>query len=53
MNELPEYKLERLFNAPRHLVWRTWTDPELLNEWYGPGAEPLSMNLIQHQRGNG
>ncbi len=41
MNKLPEYKLERLFNAPRHLVWRTWTDPELLNEWYGPGAETI------------
>ncbi len=39
MSELPTYRLERVFAAPRALVWRTWTDPELLQRWYGPGAE--------------
>lgn len=39
MSENPTYELERLFAAPRELVWRTWTDPELLHRWYGPGAE--------------
>jgi len=41
MNELPEYKLERIFDAPREMVWRAWTDPDLLNRWYGPGAETI------------
>jgi uncharacterized protein YndB with AHSA1/START domain len=39
VGDLPEYKLERIFDAPRELVWRAWTDPELLHRWYGPGAE--------------
>ena len=41
MNELPEYVLERTFDAPRELVWRAWTDPDLLHRWYGPGAETI------------
>ncbi|MFT5134712.1 MAG: hypothetical protein ACI9SC_003193 [Gammaproteobacteria bacterium] len=41
MSDLPEYKLGRIFNAPRDLVWRAWTDPELLHRWYGPGAETI------------
>ena len=39
MSDLPEYVLEREFDAPRELVWRAWTDPDVLQRWYGPGAE--------------
>jgi len=39
MSDLPEFILDRVFNAPRELVWRAWTDPEILHRWYGPGAE--------------
>ena len=39
MSELPEYVIDRVFDAPREMVWRAWTDPELLPRWYGPGAE--------------
>jgi uncharacterized protein YndB with AHSA1/START domain len=41
MSELPEFLVERTFDAPRDLVWRAWTDPDLLNRWYGPGAETV------------
>ncbi len=41
MTDLPEFVLDRIFNAPRELVWRAWTDPELLPRWYGPGAETI------------
>lgn len=41
MDDLPEYVIERQFNAPRELVWRAWTDPELLSTWYGPGVETI------------
>lgn len=41
MSELPEYKLDRIFDAPRDLVWRAWTDPEILHRWYGPGADTI------------
>ena len=41
MSELPEYKLDRAFNAPVELVWRAWTDPKLLHRWYGPNVETV------------
>jgi uncharacterized protein YndB with AHSA1/START domain len=41
MSDLPEYVLDRVFDAPRDLVWRAWTDPEILHRWYGPGAETI------------
>jgi uncharacterized protein YndB with AHSA1/START domain len=41
MSETAEYKLDRIFDAPRELVWRAWTDPDLLHRWYGPGAETI------------
>jgi uncharacterized protein YndB with AHSA1/START domain len=41
MTELPEFKFDRLFDAPREMVWTTWTDPELLAHWYGPGVTTI------------
>lgn len=45
MSDLPTYVLERVFDAPRELVWKTWTDPQLLPRWYGPGAETIVHHL--------
>lgn len=28
--------IERVFNAPRHLVFQAWTDPEHMSQWFGP-----------------
>jgi len=36
MSELPEYLIDRVFNAPREMVWRAWTDPELLHQVVRP-----------------
>ena len=41
MSELPEFVLEREFVAPPQLVWQAWTDPALLQRWYGPGVETV------------
>lgn len=41
MSDLPEYVFDRVFNAPRPMVWRAWTDPEILQTWYGPGVETI------------
>ncbi len=41
MSDLPEFILDREFDAPRELVWRAWTEPELLHRWYGPGVETV------------
>ncbi|MEQ3745461.1 MAG: SRPBCC domain-containing protein [Henriciella sp.] len=45
MTELPIFVMEREFDAPRELVWRTWTEPELLGHWYGPGVETVVHKL--------
>ena len=41
MTDTPEYVLDREFKAPRAMVWRAWTEPELLARWYGPGVETV------------
>ena len=28
--------MERVFDAPRELVWRAWTEPKHFARWYGP-----------------
>jgi uncharacterized protein YndB with AHSA1/START domain len=28
--------ITRVFDAPRELVWKAWTDPELVMRWWGP-----------------
>jgi uncharacterized protein YndB with AHSA1/START domain len=33
-----ELVIERVFDAPRELVWKAWTDPDLLMQWWGPKA---------------
>ena len=28
--------IERVFDAPRELVWKAWSDPEMAMRWWGP-----------------
>ena len=28
--------LTRIFDAPRSLVWKAWTDPKMMAQWFGP-----------------
>jgi uncharacterized protein YndB with AHSA1/START domain len=28
--------MTRTFDAPRERVWKAWTDPKHINEWWGP-----------------
>ena len=34
----PELNITRVFDAPRALVFKAWTDPERLQRWWGPKA---------------
>jgi uncharacterized protein YndB with AHSA1/START domain len=34
--EAREITMERIFDAPRELVWKVWTNPELIPQWWGP-----------------
>ncbi|MXU64594.1 SRPBCC family protein [Oceanomicrobium pacificus] len=51
MTDVPTYVLERNFDAPRALVWKAWTDPELLARWYGPGVETIIHALSVREGG--
>ena len=31
-----ELVIERVFDAPRELVWKAWTEPEAMMQWWGP-----------------
>jgi uncharacterized protein YndB with AHSA1/START domain len=31
-----ELVIQRVFDAPRELVWKAWTEPEHLRRWWGP-----------------
>jgi uncharacterized protein YndB with AHSA1/START domain len=36
MSNGKELVIERVFDAPREMVWRFWTEPELFMKWWGP-----------------
>lgn len=33
-----EIVISRVLNAPRALVWRAWTDPKHIMQWWGPAG---------------
>ena len=33
-----ELSISRLINAPRELVFKVWTEPEHVAQWWGPTA---------------
>ena len=35
-DQIHELELERILDAPRELVWRAWSDPENLKQWWAP-----------------
>ena len=43
-NEL-EIRIERVFDAPREHVFRIWTDPELIPEWWGDNTVVEEMDV--------
>jgi uncharacterized protein YndB with AHSA1/START domain len=34
-SDRPEFTLERTFNAPCQLVYKVWTDPQYVKQWWG------------------
>jgi uncharacterized protein YndB with AHSA1/START domain len=45
-----EIRIERVFNAPRELVWQAFTDPELTAQWWGRGNK-LVIERMEVERG--
>ena len=36
LGENRDFVILRVFEAPRDLVWRAWTDPQHVTQWWGP-----------------
>jgi uncharacterized protein YndB with AHSA1/START domain len=36
INETERMVITRVFDAPRALVWKAWTDPKYVMQWWGP-----------------
>ncbi len=38
-------EITRVFDAPRDLVWRAWTDPGMVAQWFGPSCFTSSVPI--------
>lgn len=47
-----EFRIERIFDAPREKVWQAWTDGTYLKEWFGPKGCPIDTSHLD-LRANG
>ena len=46
-----EIVLTRVFDAPRELVWKAWTDPRHLTEWWGPRGFTTTTSRMEVRPG--
>ncbi len=46
-----ELRLTRLIDAPRELVYRAWTDPELLVQWFTPAPYTTPSAILDVRPG--
>lgn len=44
--EKGELRIERVFDAPRELVFKAWLEPEQLSRWYGPAHVEVPQERI-------
>jgi uncharacterized protein YndB with AHSA1/START domain len=42
-NETERMVVTRVFDAPRELVWKAWTDPKYVMQWWGPKGFTASV----------
>jgi len=46
-----ELVINRVFDAPRELVFRMWTDPKHMAQWWGPRAHPSASVELEARPG--
>jgi len=46
-----EFVITRVFDAPRTLVWKAWTEPERLMHWWGPKGFTMSAARVDLRAG--
>ncbi len=50
-NEQREFVMERVFDAPRTLVFQMWSDPKHLMHWWGPKGWTLPVCNVDFRPG--
>lgn len=45
--------LQRIIRAPRRTVWRAWTDPALLEQWWTPAPTLTRVDQLDVRPGGG
>jgi uncharacterized protein YndB with AHSA1/START domain len=46
LKERPSLTFVRRYAAPPERVWRAWTEPAALKQWFGPANEPVAVAEI-------
>lgn len=46
-----EIVMTRVFNAPRELVFKVWTDPNLIPQWWGPRSLTTTVDKMDVRPG--
>ena len=47
-----EFKVSRLLNAPRDLVFKAWTDPKHVAKWWGPDGFSITNKSQKLEKGS-
>jgi uncharacterized protein YndB with AHSA1/START domain len=42
----PGITITRIFEAPRELLWREWTEPERFADWYGGAEAEIPVDTV-------
>jgi len=48
-----EFVISRSFKAPRAIVWKAWTDPALMAQWFGPKGTTTTVLAFDLRAGGG
>jgi uncharacterized protein YndB with AHSA1/START domain len=47
----PQFVITRIFDAPRERVWKAWTEPERLAQWWGPKGSKIRVVTLELRPG--
>jgi uncharacterized protein YndB with AHSA1/START domain len=51
LNETERMVVTRVLDVPRELVWKAWTDPQYVMQWWGPNGFTASVCQIDFRVG--
>lgn len=51
MSDNPKFVIERTLNAPLARVWKAWTEPEQMAQWWGPKGFKADVKTLDLKPG--